>query len=169
MEALFDKELIVPPTTYEEWLNCFDFLKSRSSIDSGVAMTIAKGSFINSGYLTVRFQHMLVETINEMLNKRIARFLKDFNMLISLNELSDMVPLFIKLRNEVRKCLFFRELEFLEENIKLDLEQSVKTQMEKFWGDTIIFLKKQTLEYSNTDLEDFLFLICRIKLFAETV
>jgi hypothetical protein len=170
MAAVLEGELIAPPTTYDEWLSCFEFLKSSPSVDNSVVMTIAKGSFvINRGYIAVQFHQKLADTINEMLNKRIARFLKDLNMLISFNELSDIVPLFVRLRNEIEKCLFFTELEFLDKGIKQDLEQSIKTQMEKFWNDTVTFLQKQTLEFTNSDLEDSLFLISRIRLFAEAV
>ena len=169
MEAVLERELLAPPTTYEDWLVCFDFLKSSPSVDNSIAMTIAKGSFVNRGYIAAQFHQKLTDTINEMLNKRIARFLKDLNMLISFNELSDIVPLFVKLRDEVDKCLFFRELDFLDKEIKRELEQSIKTQVEKFWNDTVNFLKRQTLEFSNEELEDSLFLIRRIRLFAEAV
>jgi len=169
MATVLKREIIAPPTTYDEWLGCFDLLKSGSSVDSRVVMTIAEGSFVNRGYIAVQFHQQLAETINEMLNKRISRFLKDLNMLISFNELSDIVPLFTKLRNEVRKCLFFNEFDFLDTSIKCELEQSVKTQVDDFWDNTVDFLQKQTLEFSNADLEDSLFLIRRIELFAEAV
>lgn len=169
MEAVLERELLAPPTTYEDWLLCFDFLKSSPSVDNSVAMTIANGSFVNRGYIAVQFHQKFAETINEMLNKCIARFLKDLNMLISFNELSDIVPLFVKLRNEVDKCLFFCELECLDKKIKQELEQSIKTQMANFWDDTINFLKRQAFEFSNEDLEDSLFLIRRIRLFKEAV
>lgn len=158
----------MPPATYEDWLNCFDLLRKNSFVDDEVAMTIAKGSFRNRGYIAAQFQQKLAETISEMLNNRITRFLKDLNMLISFNELSDIVPLFVKLRNEVNKCMFFTELSFLEPNIRYELEQSVKIQVENFWNDTIMFLQRQTMEFHNADLEDSLFLIRRINLFPKT-
>lgn len=165
MSEAWDKELLAPPTTYEEWLNCFDLLKTSSFVDDGIIMTIKKGSFVNRGYIATQFNQKLVETINEALNKRITRFLKDLDMLITFNELSGLVPLFIKFRNEVRKCLFFRTLEFLDCKVKHELEQSAKMQMEQFWESTVSFLQKQSLEFSNADLEDSLFLIRRIQLF----
>ena len=166
MAAVLERELIAPPTTYDEWLDCFDLLKSSAFVDSRVTMTIAKGSFANKGYIAVQFNQKLAETINEMLNKRISRFLKDLNMLISFNELSDIVPLFVKLNNEVKKCLFFREFAFLDRGIKRELEQSIKMQMGQFWNETVTFLQNQTMEFSNVDLEDSLFLIRRIQLFT---
>ena len=164
--TVLEKEQFVPPTTYEDWLNCFDRLKMGSSSDSGIVMTIARGSFINRGYIAHRFQRELADTITEMLNNRTARFLKDLNMLISLNELSDIVPLFVKLRNEVNRCLFFCDIKFLDKTIKAELEESVKTQMITFWNDTVAFLHKQTMDFFNPELEDSLFLIRRMRLFS---
>ncbi|MCX6055115.1 MAG: hypothetical protein NTZ74_09425 [Chloroflexi bacterium] len=165
MAAVLELDLLTPPSSYEDWLYYFDFLKSCTSLDNEVAMTIVRGSFVNKGYIAVQFNQILAETINEMLNKRIARFLKDLNMHISLNELSDIVPLFVKFRNEIKKCMFFIELDFLDDKLKRDLEKSMRTQMEQFWNDTVTFLQKQTLEYSNSDLEDSLFQIRRLQLF----
>ena len=162
-----ESEQLKPPATYEDWLDRFDLLRSGFTVDSRVTAAIAGGSLISSGYISQQFQHKLEETINEMLNNRIARFLKELNMLISLNELSDIVPLFVRLRNEVNKCLFFTGLSFLDEDFRRELEESAKTQMERFWNDTVMFLRGQTLEFHNTDLEDSLFLIRRIDLFPE--
>ena len=169
METVPGKELLAPPVTYEDWLNCFELLKAGTSVDPGVLMTITKGSLINSGYITIKFNQKLAETINDMLNKRISRFLKELNMLISCNELSDIVPLFVKFRNEIRRCMFFTEFDFIERNIKKELEQSTRTQMERFWCDTVAFLQKQKIEYSNSHLEDSLLLIRRIELFERSV
>jgi hypothetical protein len=169
METVLERGISAPPTTYEDWLYCFDLLKSTSSVDNRLAMTIAEGSFVSRGYIAIQFQHKLAETINVMLNKRISRFLKDLNMLISFNELADIVPLFVKLRNEVGKCLFLCKFNFLDENVQLELEESFKVQMECFWNDTILFLQKQTMEYSNADLEDSLFLLRRVQLFVKAV
>jgi len=170
MDIVSETGVFAPPATYEDWLKCFDFLKSAPSFDGETAAVIAKGSFENfsgSAYIAGRFCRELTETINEMLNKRVLKFIKDLNLLISFNELADIVSLFIKLRNEVKKCLFFTDLGFLDEAVKKDMEQSVKTQTEKFWDDTVAFLQKQSQEYSNGLLEDALFLIHRINLFEK--
>lgn len=158
-----------PPTTYEDWLKCFDALKSGSAADIETITAAANGRFDDKGYLAARFQQKLAETVNAMLNKRIARFLRDLNTLVSFNELSDIVQLFVKLRNEVNKCLFFTEFGFLEASVRQELESSVKTEMERFWGDAVASLQKQALEYHNTGLEDSLFLIRRLTLFTKRV
>jgi hypothetical protein len=166
MRAVSDPEQISPPVTYEDWLNCFDVLRLDSSVDNNVAMTIANGSFVNRGYIADRFQEKLAETINEMIDKRVSRFLRELDMIISFNELSSIVPLFVKLRNEINKCLFFSDFHFLDEDIKNELEQSVKMQTEQFWSDIMSHLQKQAVIYSNDELDDSLLLIRRINLFA---
>ena len=160
---------LAPPTTYEEWLCCFDLLKTGASADNGLVAAIGQGTLTTGGYIAAQFHQTLAETINVMLNNRIARFLKDLNMLISFNELLDIVPLFIRLRIEVRKCLFFTGLAFLDRDIKAELERSIREQMAGFWNDTVSFLGRQTIENNNSELEDALFLIHRIELFTEAV
>jgi len=169
MTAELENEIKTPPTTYEDWLTCFDWLKSVSFFDNDTAMTITKGSFVNRGHLSALFHQELAETISAMLNRRITRFLKELNILISFNELLDIVPLFVKFRNEIRKCMFFTDFGFLDETIKTELEQSTKTQMNTFWNDTVAFLQKQALAQSNADLEDSLMLIRRMQLFTQVV
>ena len=167
MNAINKTAQIKSPATYDEWQDCFDLLKQVPSIDHDAVMKIAKGSFISRGYMGTQFQLQLAETINKMLSNRTTRFMKDLNSLISINEILDTVPLFNHLRDEFNKCLFFTELKFLEKNYKRDLEKSVRTQMQKFWNDTVMFLQRQTQQYRNTDLEDALFLIHRIELFPK--
>lgn len=68
-------------------------------------------------------------------------------------------------KKDVSKSLFFKKLTFLPESFRLELEESVKEQMSNFWEATTKFLHNQSLEFSNSDLEDLLFLVNRIKLF----
>ena len=66
---------------------------------------------------------------------------------------------------EQERSLFFENLFFLPKNFRKELSESVKTQIQKFWDDTVRFLYEQSLEFSNSELEDVLFLINRIHLF----
>jgi hypothetical protein len=157
---------ISPPAVYEEWLACFELLKSGAPVDAGLAAAVAKGSFAAGGCITGRFNQKLAETVNEMLGKRTARFMKDLNLLISLNEFSDIAPLFVKLRNEIQQCMFFVGFDFLDEGVKRELESSVKTQTGKFWNDATAVLRELSAEHCDSDLEDSLFLIGRIDLFC---
>jgi hypothetical protein len=169
MEAMREWEPSVPPTVYEDWLRCFDLLKSGVSIDGEVAETIARGSLLAGDRTAARFGQALAETVNEMLHKRIARFLKDLNMLISLNELAELAPLFAKFRGAVRACLFFTGLHFLDQAVREELERSVRTQTERFWDDTVTALRLMSPESRNADLEDSLFLIQRMNVFEKAI
>ena len=159
--------LIAPPTTYQDWLDCFDYLKLGASADGEIISLIVKGVFYNKGFLESQFKQKLSEAVNDMLNNRICRFVKDLNLAISLNELSNIAQLFIKLRNEFGNCLFFMKLGFINADYKNELAESVKAQTAKFWDDTLLFLREQAMEHQNPDLEDSLFLIRRIALFPE--
>jgi len=158
---------LTPPATYEQWLRCFDLLRLSTSVDSSVAMTIANGSLAGKGYIIEKFHQKLADTITEMLNKRFAWFVKDLNMLLNFNELLDIAPLFVKLRNQLEICLVLTRLSFLEADIQASLALSVRTQAQKFWGETVGFLQRQSVEVDSSDLNDSLFLIRRINLFED--
>ena len=162
---VLEEEQHAPPEIYDQWLKCFDELKASSSADSGLTDALRKGTFSGYPNLEAQFNRQLVDTINVMLDKRVKRFLRDLNMLLSSGELLDIVPLFIRLRNEIGKCLFFTGSGFIKKDVRRELEDSVKTQMIRFWDDTVSFLKKQTMEVSGPDLEDALFLISRLTVF----
>ena len=154
-----------PPVTYEDWLNCFNILKQTSTISDAEIVSISKGFFAEKDYICVQFHQNLAETVNLMINNRTAVFIKNLEKLISFNEISGITSLFVKLRNEINRCLFFTQLDFLDKDFKQELERSLKAQTQKFWTDILAHLHKESLEFSNPDLEDSLFLIRRIKLF----
>ena len=94
MSIAVEHTAIKAPSTYQDWLVCFDMMKNGSGADTEVFDAACMGSFVRS-----------------------------------------------------------------------DLENSVKEQMSGFWEDTIKFLYEQSLEFSNSELEDVLFLVKRIRLF----
>jgi hypothetical protein len=165
--AALEKSVNRSPGTYQEWLSCFDYLRESSAVDEGTVELIKNGSFVSSGQMMAAFQTQLMETINTMLNKRVGRFIKDLNRAIEFNELEDIAFLYVKLRNETGKCLFFENLNFLDVGFRRELIDSIKQQVTSCWNSTLRFLRQQSVEYSNSGLEDALFLIYRIKLFQE--
>lgn len=153
------------PSTYQDWLACFDIMKNGSCADTEVFDAAGMGSFIGSELTKVALQNQIVETVNAYLDKCVKRFIRNLNTNIEFNELSQTELLFKRLKKDVAKSLFFTHLSFLPTNFRLELEDSVKKQMIKFWDSTIQFLYDQSLEFSNAELEDLLFLLKRIKLF----
>ena len=155
------------PTTYQEWLDCFELMKNNATTNNEVFDLVAQGTFVGTQVTNVAMQKQVVDTVNALLDKSAKRFIKQLNESIAFNDLSQIDVLFRHLKRNVEKALFFEKLLFLPQAFRKDLSQSVKTQMQKFWDDTVNFLKQQTLQFSNTQLEDGLFLINRIVLFKQ--
>lgn len=165
MSNTVEQTSLAAPTTYQEWLECFELMKSGSIVGNEVFDAVRGGIFVGSDLTKDALQRQIVETVNALLDKSVKRFIRNLNDSIAFNELPDTVLLFKRLKKEVNISLFFTELSFLPEGFRHDLEKSVKDQMNGFWNDTVAFLQDQSLEFSNSDLEDILFLVKRIRLF----
>jgi hypothetical protein len=156
---------VLPPKTYSEWLEYFNYLKSNRFDNTHVSI-LKKGSLQSDEQLIVRFQNQLTNLLNTLLEKKTKKFIKEFNYLIECNEMSGLVLLFKRFQKDVICCLFFDELEFLSDDIKLQLSKAVRTRISEFIRDVIRHLKRQTLECNNSELEDALYQIKRIKIFS---
>ncbi|MBQ8595590.1 MAG: hypothetical protein IJ406_06515 [Oscillospiraceae bacterium] len=165
MIILEEKRLEKIPCTYQDWMNCFNQMKEEPLSRIGYEQ-FSMGEFWGSEATLVSLENQMVDAINVVLNRIVKRFLKDFNECLMFNELSQMDSLFKKLKKDINRVMFFLDLNFLSDNFKKELYNSVSEQMLSFWNDTIDFLQKQANEYYNSDLEDVLFLIKRIKLFS---
>ncbi len=165
MSLVAERTEIKTPYTYQEWLDCFELMKSNSADSTGVFDAVVSGSFAGTETTKSALQKQIVETVNAILDKSAKRFIKELNESIAFNDLTQVDLLFRRLKKDVHKSLFFENLFFLPKKFREELSDSVKTQMKGFWGDTVKFLYEQSLEFSNSELEDVLFLINRIHLF----
>ena len=165
MINLLERTSVKAPTTYQEWLDCLVVLKGTNVYSTGVYDALVAGSFTGTDVTKAALQRQIVDSINAMLDNSAKRFIRNMNDSITFNELSQIELLFNRLKKDVKVALFFEPLEFLPTEFRNELSSSVRKQMSDFWNDTVHFLYEQSLEYSNSDLEDALFLIKRIKLF----
>jgi len=165
MINLLERTSVKAPTTYQEWLDCLVVLKGINVYSTGVYDALVAGSFTGTELTKAALQSQIVDSINAMLDNSAKRFIRNMNDSITFNELSQVELLFNRLKKDVKVALFFETLDFLPKEFRNELSSSVRKQMSDFWNDTVRFLYEQSLEYSNSDLEDALFLIKRIKLF----
>lgn len=165
MSVAAEHTVIKAPSTYQDWLMCFDIMKNGSDIGNEVFDVACMGTFIGSDLTKNTLQKQIVETVNAFLDKSVKRFIRNLNENIAFNELSQTELLFKRLKKNVARSLFFTKLTFLPRGFRSELEDSIKKQMSNFWEDTIKFLYNQSLEFSNSELEDVLFLVKRIRLF----
>ena len=153
------------PSTYQEWLTCFDIIKNEANPDGELFEALCAGSFSGSEITAAALQRQIVAAVNGLLDKGVKRFTRRLNECLAFNEISGADMLFKRLKSDVRRAMFFTRLEFLPESFKSELEDSVKTEMSGFWEDTLRFLREQSLEAGDPGLEDALFAIKRISLF----
>lgn len=165
MIDLLEKTGIKAPATYQEWLDCLDILKGTNAYGTGVYDALVSGSFAGTEVTKAALQKQIVDAINIMLDNSAKRFIKNMNESIVFNELGQIELLFNRLKKDVKVSLFFEGLDFLPKEYRDELSDSVRRQMLSLWNETTSFLYEQSLEYSNSDLEDALFLIKRKKLF----
>ena len=165
MSIAAERTIVQAPTTYQEWLSCFEIMKNSSAAGNEVFDIVCRGSFAGSDLTRNALQKQIAETVNDVLDKSVKRFIRSLNENIAFNDFSQTELLFKRLKKDISKSLFFTRLSFLPEEFRRELEESVKNQMSGFWKDTVKFLYEQSLEFSNSDLEDVIFLIKRIKLF----
>lgn len=154
------------PTTYQDWLDCFARMKEVPLAGNSELAVLARGSFTGTSTMQAALERQMADAINTVLNKSVKRFVRELNECIAFNELAQIDVLFKRLKKDINKTTFFLDLSFLSNEFKKELYQSITDQMTSFWNDTIRFLRQQAMEYSNSDLEDTLFLIRRIRLFA---
>ncbi|MDE6579160.1 MAG: hypothetical protein K2K41_01325 [Ruminiclostridium sp.] len=165
MIGLLEKTGVKAPSTYSEWLGCLDILKGTNVSASGVYEALVSGSFAGTDTILSALQKQIIESVNALLNNSSRRFTKNMNDSIAFNDLGSIDLLFDRLKKDVKISLFFESLDFLPREYREELSRSVRDQMQGFWNETVSFLYRQSLEHSNSDLEDALFLIKRKKLF----
>ena len=156
MIGLQERAIAEAPSTYQEWLDCFERMKE---------VPLSNNRDLEVLSLLITFERQMVDTVNVVLNKSTKRFMRDLNECIAFNELAQVDVLFKRLKKDIHKATFFVNLSFLPNSFKTELYRSVTEQMTMFWDNMIAFLQQQANDFSNSDLEDALFLIRRIKLF----
>lgn len=167
MIHLLERAGVKPPETYREWLDCLHLLRENDAYGVGVYDALAAGSFSGTESTRAALQKQMVDGVNAALDKSAKRFIRNMNDSLAFNEFSQIASLFYRLKRDVRAVLFFESLDFLPKEFREELSDAVKSQMLKFWNESTAFLYEQSLEVSNPDLEDVLFLVKRIKLLDE--
>lgn len=159
------KTSVTPPTTYSEWLKCFSYLKNNR-VDGEYIDIIKRGSLQRDEGILLRYENRLINLLNIMIDKKTRKFIGEINLLIECNEIMGLATLFRRFKREIGGCMFFCDLDFLPDNMKNQLRESVKQQIEEFLKQILNHLKIQSVEFNNIQLEEALYEIKRIKMFS---
>lgn len=158
---------VSPPSSYQDWLDCFERMRKDPFSAVQDFEAAAAGTFQGTPAMTAALERQLIDTVNALLDRYTRRFIRHLNGCLADGAYEQLDLYFRRLRNDVRRVLFFRSLSFLPEDFRTELYGGVKKQMEDFWQETVGFLRQQSLEAVLSELEDALLVIRRIKLFTE--
>lgn len=152
------------PKTYGDWIDCF-YILCHKKVSKRELEFLHKGECIAFDEMSEFFEKNLIQTINTMIKRSIKIFNKELELYLMYNEYDNIHHLFIELANSFKVTLFFRNFDFLSQNFRLELQNSIIEETTKFWNLVIKNMYKQCVENNNLCLEDELYMIKRIKLF----
>lgn len=158
---------MISPNTYASWVECLKALNSNDFVDSEVYEALTNGSLAVDS-IKPDFLNIMVEEINTYIDTCTRKFIRGLNESLESNDFVQIELLFTRLSKKLSISLFFENLDFLPKGFKDELSDSVRSQSQAFWNDTVRFLQNQLLEGANSDLEDVLFSVSRMKLFNHT-
>lgn len=153
------------PCAYQEWLACFDEIKHRPRKQSAVIAAMRAGTFSATEATLFAMQRRIAETVNLLLDDSSRRLVKVLNDCAAFHDWEDLTLHLYRFKKEAETVLFFKDLTFLPENFRAELQTEIEKQVRQFWSEATQYLYQQSLENPGSEAEDCLFLIKRIKLF----
>ena len=79
MIELRERPVAAAPSTYQDWLDCFERMKEVPLSGNGDFDVLALGSFAGTGAMQAALERQMVDTINAVLNKSTKRFIGYLN------------------------------------------------------------------------------------------
>ena len=110
MIGLQERAIAEAPSTYQEWLDCFERMKEVPLSNNRDLEVLSLGTFAGTGTMQAAFERQMVDTVNVVLNKSTKRFMRDLNECIAFNELAQVDVLFKRLKKDIHKATFFVNL-----------------------------------------------------------
>ena len=159
MISVFD-----PPQTYRQWLDLMNHLQEYP-LDTGALDALARGTYL--GTPAPMFQERLSETVSLALTHHTRRFLRQMDEAFADGE-TDMIPLLAsRMKKNIRRCLVYRQLDFLDTEYVRTLDRGYREQLESFWENLLRELGKSARESGSGELEDLVLELKRIRIVNE--
>jgi hypothetical protein len=149
----------LPPETYAEWLKCFEKF-SAEHFGKEQAQILQAGNADLSANMSNRFNRDLVAFINTLLKKNVSRFTIRVNYLFEESDLSSVLLLLNRLRNDMEALSFYTELKFIENSQKQAITEQIRAALAAFFLD----MTAQFRHRQEPELECVLYYIKRISI-----
>lgn len=149
------------PTTYQEWLDCFAYVKVHPNDNIGFSL-LRKGTLRCDSYILDAFLQRMDETVGDVLNKRISNFLSQVSELFEEGDFEGVEMLATRFWASTSECFFFENLDCISSRQKMQFRDGYLRQLKCFWANFIRELEKDADEYRNIILEDLFFQLSRL-------
>ena len=154
------------PESYSDWLVWFSAIENDELTPVQIS-SLKNGRCSDFEFTGTYFCSQLENTVNVILNRSIKTLTRKLGMYQLYSGCDCIHLLFIQLVKDSEKCLFFTQLQFLQEKYRDELFSSVKGEMQRFLDSACESLKKQAIEENNQALLDEIRLIKRIRPYRE--
>lgn len=150
-----------PPKTYQQWLDCFGYLAEHPG-DVRAVELVRDGSY--PGKPSDAFLVRLSDTVGVLLSFFCQRFLRQLDQALEDSE-PDLAPLLAsRLRRDLHRCLFYRELPFLDGAYVQELDGGYTLQLQNFWRSFLTQLRRTARDSSDPRMEELMMELSRIKI-----
>ena len=142
---------IYPPTTYNEWLQAFEYFKEYEMTEDD-ANILRQGKLENDSSIIGLFQNQLVSYLNFTMSKKLKKFNKDINFMIEVNDFIGISRLLKKLKNDFVNLTFYQNLEFVRFETRKQLSDQICQELKKYFKDLSLFFElngRVNREYVN--------------------
>lgn len=149
------------PSTYQEWIDCFAYIRSHPN-DRAYLVKLSDGSFHGDSQMLDMYLRRLDDTLREMISARITRFLAQIDELFAENDLDGVEVLSVRFCRDISACFFFKELSGIPQKQKTEFADGFSEQLQQFWSRLIREMKLQAEEHRNDELEELAFRLARL-------
>lgn len=159
------RDIVKPPETYMEWLECLDLIQCAPQNILELEELMRRGSFSGSRKVLSSLEQQLINSINVLLTKAVERLSSAVSVCIEDGSFNGMIHSYKQFRKTVLSTMFFEELSFLPISFRKELKASIEAQMKEFDKAFKKDMMNAAVENPGSELESAVTLISYIRLF----
>lgn len=153
------REAVSPPQDNSQWLEWLAYI--RDEADLAVLEEICRGRISASSPF---FCEQLVRTAELALRRSAKQFSREINERLEFGEIESLIVPFRRFRRDVARIKLLAGIGGLEEEIALQLRESVSENAGRVWAETLRILSAQARESHSAAIEDTIRRIKRLNL-----
>lgn len=153
------REVVSPPQDNSQWLEWLAYI--RDEADLAVIEEICCGRISASSPF---FCEQLVRTAEFALRRSAKLFSREINERLEFGEIDSLIVPFRRFKRDVARIKLLAGIGGLEEEIALQLAESVSENARRVWAETLRFLAAQARESHSAEIEDSVRQIRRLNL-----